>query len=77
MDGDGEGLRCRPFGAIMLAGDDAMSNYLFHCQDCDKEFAQSLHMSEVEKGQVKCPHCGSNRVHQLVASFSAVTARKS
>jgi len=54
-----------------------MSNYLFHCQDCNKEFAQSLHMSDVEKGEVKCPHCGSNRVNQLVASFSAVTSRKS
>lgn len=54
-----------------------MSNYLFHCLDCEKEFTQSLHMSEVEKGDVKCPHCGSTRVHQLVASFSAVTARKS
>lgn len=54
-----------------------MSSYTFHCQDCNKEFTQSLHMAEVEKGEVKCPHCGSSRVNQLVSSFSAVTSRKS
>lgn len=54
-----------------------MSTYLFHCQDCNKEFAQSLHMADVEKSEVKCPHCGSSRVYQLVSSFSAVTERKS
>jgi putative FmdB family regulatory protein len=55
-----------------------MSNYTFHCQDCNKEFSQSLHMVDVEKGGVaKCPHCGSSRVNQLVSSFSAVTSRKS
>lgn len=54
-----------------------MSNYLFHCVDCKKEFAQNLHMSDVEKSEVTCPHCGSKNVHQLVAAFSAVTSRKS
>lgn len=54
-----------------------MSQYMFHCQDCNKEFAQSLHMSEVDKGGVTCPHCGSKNVHQLVAGFTAVTSKKS
>ncbi len=54
-----------------------MSQYLFHCQDCDKEFTQSIHMADVEKAGVACPHCGSNRVHQLVAAFTAVTSKKS
>lgn len=54
-----------------------MSNYVFHCQDCNKEFTQTLHMADVEKAGVQCPHCGSTRVHQLMSAFSAVTERKS
>ncbi len=54
-----------------------MSQYVYHCQDCNREFTQTLHMSDVDKADVACPHCGSKRVNQLVASFSAVTSRKS
>ena len=54
-----------------------MSQYLYHCQDCDKEFTQNLHISDVEKTEIKCPNCGGKRVHQLVSAFSAVTAKKS
>lgn len=54
-----------------------MSHYVFHCQDCNKEFSQSLHLSEVETVSVICPHCGSKKVNQLVSSFSAVTSKKS
>lgn len=54
-----------------------MSQYVFHCQDCNKEFTQTLHMAEVEKVHLTCPHCGSKKVHQLVSAFSAVTSKKS
>jgi putative FmdB family regulatory protein len=54
-----------------------MSTYVFHCKDCNKEFTRTLHIAEIEKGGVVCPHCGSKQVAQLVADFSAVTARKS
>ena len=55
-----------------------MSQYVFHCQDCNKEFTQSLHMSDVDKGGgVTCPQCGGKNVHQLVAAFTAVTSKKS
>jgi len=54
-----------------------MSQYIFHCRDCNKEFTQAIHMSEREKVEVACPHCGSKRTEQLVSAFSAVTARKS
>ena len=54
-----------------------MSQYVYHCQDCNKEFTQHLHISDLEKAEVKCPHCGSKRVGQLVSSFSAVTSKKS
>jgi putative FmdB family regulatory protein len=55
-----------------------MSQYVFLCEDCNKEFNQAFHISDIEKGgQVQCPHCGGKRVHQLVAAFSAVTSKKS
>jgi putative FmdB family regulatory protein len=54
-----------------------MSQYVFLCQDCKKEFNQTLHIADVEKGGVTCPYCGGKRVNQLVAAFSAVTSRKS
>jgi len=58
-----------------------MCQYAFHCEDCDKEFTQQHHMSDIEsdieKASIHCPHCGSTRVHQLVSSFSAVTSKKS
>lgn len=54
-----------------------MCQYVFLCQDCHKEFTQTLHIAELEKGGVACPHCGSKRVNQVVSEFSAVTAKKS
>lgn len=54
-----------------------MSQYLFHCLECEKDFTQSLHMADRETARVACPFCGSKRVEQLVTAFSAVTARKS
>ena len=54
-----------------------MPHYVFLCQDCNKEFAQILHIADLAKGGVVCPHCGSKRVTQKVAAFSAVTSKKS
>jgi putative FmdB family regulatory protein len=54
-----------------------MPQYVFLCQDCNKEFTQTLHIAELEKGGLACPHCGGKRVIQAVAAFSAVTSRKS
>ena len=54
-----------------------MPQYVFLCQDCNKEFTQILHIVDLEKGEVVCPHCGSKRVTQAVAAFSAITPKKS
>ena len=54
-----------------------MPYYIFYCLTCTKEFTQVLHVSELEKGGIKCPHCGSEKVEQNVAAFSAVTSKKS
>jgi putative FmdB family regulatory protein len=54
-----------------------MPHYLFVCQDCRKEFTQVLHIADLDKTEVVCPHCGSKQVKQEVAAFSAVTSKKS
>ena len=54
-----------------------MSNYVFFCLDCNKEFTQHLLMSEFEKGRMTCPICQGTRVTQRVEAFSAVTSKKS
>ena len=54
-----------------------MPHYPFHCEHCGKEFELVLHMDELDKAPVRCPDCGSEKVHQQVAAFSAVTSKKS
>ena len=41
-----------------------MPHYVFLCQDCSKEFTQILHIADLAKGGVVCPHCGGKRVTQ-------------
>lgn len=54
-----------------------MPLYIFFCETCNKEFTKLLHMDELDKSPVKCPECGNEKVHRLVAAFTAVTAKKS
>ena len=54
-----------------------MSEYVFFCEACKKEFTQRLHIADREHDHVTCPYCSSVKVHQLVTAFSAVTSKKS
>lgn len=54
-----------------------MPQYVFFCQDCNREFTLTLHIADLEKGGIVCPQCGGARVRQQVAAFSAVTSKKS
>jgi putative FmdB family regulatory protein len=54
-----------------------MPHYVFSCLDCQNKFTQFLHIDDLEQGQAACPNCGSKRVIQEVAEFSAVTSKKS
>ncbi|HUJ20088.1 MAG TPA: FmdB family zinc ribbon protein [Bryobacteraceae bacterium] len=54
-----------------------MPHYIFLCEACKKEFTIIIHISELDKGGLKCPECGSDKVRQKVAAFSAVTSKKS
>jgi putative FmdB family regulatory protein len=55
----------------------AMPVYDYICKDCQKHFEEILTLSEHDKENVKCPHCGSKNVEQEAAEFFAVTSRKS
>jgi putative FmdB family regulatory protein len=55
----------------------AMPQYEFYCKDCKKTFSKILTLSEYEKGDFKCPVCKSKKVEQRLASFYAVTSKKS
>jgi len=54
-----------------------MPSYEFLCKSCRKEFALALHMADLDKDGIVCPHCGSKDVERRVESFSAVTSKKS
>jgi putative FmdB family regulatory protein len=51
--------------------------YDYICLDCHKPFETVLTLSEHDKENPKCPHCGSKNVDQEAAAFFAVTSRKS
>jgi putative FmdB family regulatory protein len=54
-----------------------MPHYEYLCLACNKRFSQVLTLAEYEKGSVKCPKCGSSKVEQQWAAFTAVTSKKS
>jgi len=55
-----------------------MPEYEFECMQCHQVFTQ--HQSFQEHDQhptVKCPHCGSEDVHQMISAAFTKTAKKS
>jgi putative FmdB family regulatory protein len=54
-----------------------MPVYDYVCLDCHKPFETVLALNEHYKEKPKCPHCGSKNVEQEVATFFAVTSKKS
>ena len=62
---------------MMLAGRTTMSEYVFFCEECKKEFTERLHMADREHDVISCPYCKSTKVHQAVTAFSTVTSKKS
>ncbi len=53
-----------------------MPQYDYRCAKCKKEFTVYLSLSEKEKGEPACTHCGSKKVQQQFAGFFAKTSRK-
>lgn len=54
-----------------------MPVYEYFCEACDMKFEQILSIREHEQLKIVCPHCGSDKVHQVAAAFTAVTSKKS
>ena len=54
-----------------------MPVYDYICHDCHKEFEKILTLTEHDKENVTCPHCGGRNVEQEANAFFAVTSRKS
>ncbi len=54
-----------------------MPMYEYSCLDCGKESLLALSLKEHERGEVKCPYCGSAKMQQRYSSFVAQTTKKS
>jgi putative FmdB family regulatory protein len=54
-----------------------MPVYEYFCEACKREFEIALTLNEHDHEKVKCPKCGSRKLHQVAAAFTAVTAKKS
>lgn len=54
-----------------------MPSYDYRCTECNRKFSLTMTVTEYEKKKVKCPKCGSKKVEQRLASFYAVTSKKS
>ena len=52
-----------------------MPHYEFFCHTCNRPFSRTLPPTEIMKGKVVCPRCGSEEVEQRW--FYAVTAKQS
>ena len=62
---------------IITTGEETMPHYEYFCRACQKKFSLVLTLAEHDKEKVKCPKCGSTRVEQQWAAFSAVTSKES
>lgn len=54
-----------------------MPSYDYECRDCKEHFSTILTLSEYNRGDAKCPKCGSANVQQQPSTFFAVTSKKS
>ena len=54
-----------------------MPVYEYFCEGCNQEFTSIQTLNQHEHETVKCPKCGSDRTHQMVSAFFAVTSKKS
>ncbi len=55
-----------------------MPVYEYFCEACEEEFEAVLTLKEHDhEEEIACPNCGSHKVHQVAAAFTAVTSRKS
>ncbi len=56
-----------------------MPIYEYLCEECEKTFAVTEHMTEHDetKEPPPCPECNSRKTHQIFSTFFAKTSTKS
>ncbi|HET6420262.1 MAG TPA: zinc ribbon domain-containing protein [Geobacteraceae bacterium] len=54
-----------------------MPTYEYQCESCGKQFTLTQSIAEHDRRQTACPECKSDKVFQLISSFTAKTSRKS
>lgn len=54
-----------------------MPTYDYRCENCRKSFSVTMSISEHDRKRITCPKCKSRQVKQKIASFFAVTKKKS
>ena len=55
-----------------------MPAYEYVCKDCLKDFTIFLSLKEYDiKSEIKCPHCGSDKVQRKFTGFFVKTDKKS
>ena len=54
-----------------------MPQYEYVCKECKQPFSLVMTLTEYNKGNAACPKCKSKKVEQKMATFFAVTSKKS
>ena len=55
-----------------------MPMYEYECADCSRTFDEKESFEEHDRHkEIRCPHCGGTKVHQLVTPVGVKTSRKS
>jgi putative FmdB family regulatory protein len=65
------------FDLQQLLREVTMPVYDYVCKKCQKSFELVLSLSAHDKGNIRCPKCGSKKVEQEYVAFFAVTSKKS
>ena len=62
---------------VSSAREVAYAVYEYFCEASLKGFEKILSFHEYEETKITSPNCGTDKVHQLMATFTAVTSNKS
>jgi len=54
-----------------------MPIYEFVCHKCKKTFTEVMSVKELETRRLKCPHCDSTKVRQVISAPHTITTKKS
>jgi putative FmdB family regulatory protein len=75
----GADVRCnKPFHQPSTEGRNQFMIYTFQCRKCNERFDVNESLAEHDRGQEKCPKCGSKALdRRVVGGVQVKTSRKS